>query len=195
MTRRRGRSQRGIEKSMSVVDRRIALPLGKGQHGMKAAVQKTIDRYLEDRGLRMTRQRRDIIEAVFLSEEHFTAEELMVRAQKLNPRTSRATVYRTLVMLVDAGVLGEVELGKGQRFFDPNFGERPNHSHLICVDCGTVIEFEDSHMEVLEDCLTRRLGFRPSRKSLRIEACCEQVRKEGICENLIKARVGKGAQR
>ena len=89
MTRRRGRSQRGIEKSMSVVDRRIALPLGKGQHGMKAAVQKTIDRYLEDRGLRMTRQRRDIIEAVFFVGGAFHRRGVDGSRAKAEPRAPR----------------------------------------------------------------------------------------------------------
>lgn len=188
---RSGGSQRGMGSSR-MVDPILALPLDKGQRGMNTEIQEKIDLHLEHRGLRMTRQRRQIIAVVFQSDEHFTAEELIVRARRLDPRTSRATVYRTLAMLVEAGVLGEVELGKGQRFFDPNFSGRPDHSHLVCIDCGRVVEFEDSHLEVLEDCLTRRLGFRPSRRSLRIEACCEQLRKEGVCENLIRARVGKG---
>ena len=177
-------------RTIAVVDRILTLSLGNRQQRMKAVVQKKIDEHLEHRGLRMTRQRLRIIDAVFESEEHFTAEELIDRTRKLDLQASRATVYRTLAMLVEARVLGEVDLGKGQRFFDPNFGERPDHSHLVCIDCGRVVEFEDSHLEVLEDCLTRRLGFRPTRRSLRIEACCEQLRKEGICENLIQARVG-----
>lgn len=158
---------------------------------MNAVIKKRIDQYLEQRSLRMTRQRKRIIDAAFASQEHFTAEELVGWIHKSGLQASRATIYRTLAMLVEARALGEVELGKGRRFFDPNIGERPDHSHLVCIDCGRVVEFEDSHLEVLEDCLTRRLGFRPTRKSLRIEACCEQLRKEGMCENLIQARVGR----
>jgi len=139
----------------------------------------------------MTKQRQQIIDTIFESDDHFTAEDLITRATKVDPTTARATVYRTISLLASAGVLAEIDLGKGNRCYDPNVGDNPNHSHLICVDCGKVIEFEDSHIEVLEDCLTRRLGFRPSRKSLRIEACCEQLRKEGLCENLLEARFRK----
>jgi len=159
---------------------------------MSPVVEQKITEHFQRKGLRMTSQRRQIIEMIFESDDHFTTEELLDRAGRLGggQKTARATIYRTLSMLIDAGVLSEIDLGKGQRVFDPNFNENPNHNHLICIDCGKVVEFEDSHMEVLEDCLTRRMGFRPARKSLKIEACCEQLRKEGLCENLLKARLG-----
>ena len=154
-------------------------------------IQKKIDSYLDRHGMRRTRQRDIIIEAAFQSDEHFTAEELWDRAREIDPKASRATLYRNLNMLLECGALQEIDLGKDQTYYDPNFSDKPGHNHLICVDCGKVVEFEDSHMEVLEDCLTRRLGFRPTRKSLRIEACCDQLRKEGFCENLIDQRLAK----
>jgi len=153
------------------------------------SVQERLDAYYERQKLRRTPQRQRIIEVVFSSEEHFTADELWERARVRDPRTSRATVYRTISFLLDAGLVREIDLAQGQAVYDPNFVERPNHNHLVCVDCGRVIEFEDSHLEVLHDCLTRRLGFRPSRQSLRIEACCEQLRATGRCPHLIQARL------
>ena len=132
-----------------------------------------------------------IIKAAFSTKEHFTADQLWNMAREIDPQTSRATLYRTLALLVEGGLLREIDLGREQKYYDPNFLEHPNHNHLICVDCGKVIEFEDSHIEVLEDCITRRLGFKPTKRSIRIEACCDKLRKTGICENLLEMRLGK----
>ena len=141
-----------------------------------------IDDFLTSKGLRRTRQREVIIEAAFSTTEHFTADELWEMARKLDPTTSRATLYRTLSLLVESGLLRELDLGRGQMCYDPNFVEHPHHNHLICLDCNKVVEFEDTHMSLLEDCITRRLGFRPSNSSVRIEASCEQLRQSGVCE-------------
>ncbi|MGY8690298.1 MAG: transcriptional repressor, partial [Verrucomicrobiales bacterium] len=54
-------------------------------------------------------------------------------------------------------------------------------NHLICTDCDKVVEFEDDHINLLEDCITRRLGFKPSRKMIRIEASCDELKRFGAC--------------
>jgi len=91
--------------------------------------------------------------------------------------------------MVDAGLLREIDLGDAPTTYDPNFLEKPSHNHLVCIDCGRVVEFEDSHIELLNDCVTRRLGFKPLRQSLKIEANCEQLRLNGRCPNLIATRL------
>lgn len=158
---------------------------------MNPEVREKINMYIRNRGLRRTKQRDVIVEATFSTEEHFTIDELWERARKIDPKTSRATLYRTVAFLVEVGVLREIELGKDQTYYDPNFLDKPEHNHLVCIDCGRVIEFEDEHMKVLEDCVTRRLGFVPTRKNLRIEAGCEQLRKDGQCEHLLERRLSK----
>jgi Fur family ferric uptake transcriptional regulator len=104
-------------------------------------------------------------------------------AKRIEPSVSRATVYRTLPLLVESGSLKEVDLGKDHTYYDPNFVNHPHHNHLICVDCHKVVEFEDQHIETLEDCITKRLGFSPSTKSVRIEATCDQFKRSGECKN------------
>lgn len=163
--------------------------MAKSSSKLPAEIQSRLNGYYERRGLRRTGQRETIVTAVFASHDHFTADELWARALAKDPRTSRATVYRTIAMLVDAGLLREIELGGDQTHYDPNFVDRPNHNHLVCIDCGRVIEFEDSHLDVLNDCLTRRLGFRTTRHSLHIEACCDQLRETGRCPHLIQSRL------
>lgn len=159
---------------------------------LKPEIRERLEIFLRRRGLRMTKQREVILRAAFGSNEHFTAEELWDEARKLDRRTSRATVYRTIALLREGGLLREIDLGRDQKVFDPNFLDHPHHNHLVCIDCGKVIEFEDSHMRILEECITRRLGFRSTQSSLRIEACCDRLRQEGVCPNLLQKRLGGG---
>jgi Fur family ferric uptake transcriptional regulator len=157
--------------------------------GMDASVQARLDDFIRQNGLRRTAQREIIVAAAFSQDEHFTADELFERVRKTDANTSRATVYRTLGLLVEATLLREIDLGNDQTTYDPNFLDKPAHNHLVCIDCGRVVEFEDSHIELLNDCVTRRLGFRPIRQALKIEATCEQLRNHGRCPNLIAARL------
>jgi len=158
---------------------------------MDSSIQEKLDEYIRKKGLRKTPQRDTIVETIFSKDEHFTAEELWDRIRATNLKASRATVYRTISLLVDAGLLHEIDLGDDLKTYDPNFNDKPSHNHLICVDCGKVLEFEDSHVELLNDCLTRRMGYRPVSQSIRIEAACEALRTKGVCQNLIQARLEK----
>lgn len=156
---------------------------------MDSAVETRLQQFIHSKGLRNTPQRNAIVEAIFSSDEHFTADELWDKIRKTQSRSSRATVYRTISLLVEAGLLHEIDLGDDQKTYDPNFVDSPAHNHLVCIDCGKVIEFEDPNIQLMNDCAARRLGFRPSKQSLKIEACCEKLRLNGRCENLIEARI------
>ena len=148
---------------------------------MQPGVQDRFNAFIAEKGLRRTVQRDAIIAAAFSTTEHYTAEELLGMARKIEPTVSRATVYRTLPLLVGCGVLKEMDFGKDHKIYDPNYNAHPHHNHLICVDCNKIVEFEDQHIELLEDCISKRLGFSPASKSLRIEASCDELRKRGAC--------------
>jgi Fur family ferric uptake transcriptional regulator len=150
---------------------------------MQPCVREKIYAFISEKGLRRTTQRDAIIAAAFDTKEHYTAEKLLKMARRIDPSVSRATVYRTLPLLVECGVLKEMDFGRDHKFYDPNYNEHPHHNHLICVDCNRIVEFEDQHIELLEDCITRRLGFSPASKSLRIEANCDELRRRGACAN------------
>jgi Fur family ferric uptake transcriptional regulator len=156
---------------------------------MTPEIRKRFNAFIRMKGLRHTPQRNAIVELIFASDEHFTPDELWEKLRGTDNRTSRATLYRTLSLLSESGLLQEIDLGDGQTTYDPNFLEKPAHNHLVCVDCGKIIEFEDDHLEVLNECITRRLGFHSIKQTLRIEACCEELRTEGRCPNLIQARL------
>ena len=78
--------------------------------------------------------------------------------------------------------LRELDLGGDTKIYDPNFLEHPTHNHLVCVDCKKIIEFEDPNMELLENCISRRLGFSPTNKRLTIEARCDEFQQRGTCK-------------
>ena len=144
-------------------------------------IKEKIIGFMESNGLRLTTQRKAIIQAAFSTSEHYSAEVLLERARKIDPSVSRATVYRTLPVLVKTGLLREVDLGKDQTYYDPNYATHPNHNHIICLDCDKVIEFEDYCLDVRESVIAKNLGFRPGAVRLRIEGNCEEMKTRGSC--------------
>ena len=147
----------------------------------RESVREILHEYLAGKGLRKTAQREAIIEAAFGTNKHYTAEELLEMARVIDRSVSRATVYRTLPLLVQSGLLRELDLGGDTKIYDPNFLEHPTHNHLVCVDCKKIIEFEDPNMELLENCISRRLGFSPANKMVTIEAHCDEFKAHGTC--------------
>jgi Fur family ferric uptake transcriptional regulator len=144
-------------------------------------IRQKILAYMESNGLRLTAQRRAIITAAFTTTEHYTAEELLDRARSINRSVSRATVYRTLPVLVKTGLLRELDLGRDYKYYDPNYANHPNHNHIVCLECSKIIEFEDYCLDVRESVVAKGLGFSPSIVRLRIEAHCDDFQKKGSC--------------
>jgi Fur family transcriptional regulator, ferric uptake regulator len=137
--------------------------------------------FLARKRRRVTGPRRAIIETVFSTEKHFTAEELLRWARRRDKSVSRATVYRTLPLLTESGLVREMDFGKEQKFYDPNYAEHPHHNHIICLDCGKIVEFDSRKIEQLEGEISCRLGFTAKAHRLQITATCEEFRKLGRC--------------
>lgn len=114
--------------------------------------------FAASKGLRSTRQR-DIILDIFLStHQHVSVEELYLKIKSSNPGIGQATVYRTLKLLVEAGLAREILLHDGQtRYEHVIAGE--HHDHLVCTGCNTIIEFEDETIENLQKEIAARHGF------------------------------------
>lgn len=161
---------------------------------MDPRVKTRLDAHLVQAGLRHTKQREVIVEAAFATDDHFNADELLDKARRIDRTVSRATIYRTLQLLVDCGLLRVVDLGRDQTFYDPNFLDKPQHNHLICLDCDRVVEFEDENSAVLHDCISRRLGFTPQLKSMRIEAHCDELARTGHCKHKTQREMAGGGR-
>lgn len=137
--------------------------------------------FLARKRLRLTGQRQAIIETVFSTEQHFTAEQLLAWSRRRDKSVSRATVYRTLPLLTASGLVREMDFGKGHQYYDPNYAERPQHNHLICQDCGKIVEFESDKIERLENEISHGLGFSVEAHRLQISARCEELKERGSC--------------
>ncbi|MCL5097016.1 MAG: transcriptional repressor [Candidatus Omnitrophica bacterium] len=140
--------------------------------------------FLARKNLRLTSQRRVIVDTVFATEQHFTAAQLLQWSRARDKSVSKATVYRTLPLLTESGLVREMDFGKDYRFYDPNCADRPNHSHIICQDCNKIFEFESEEIEQLEDEVARKMGFSIQTRRLEITARCEVLRRFGSCKNM-----------
>jgi len=116
-----------------------------------------IERMCIERGLKMTGQRRTIARVLSDSEDHPDVEELYRRAAVIDNRVSIATVYRTVRLLEEKGILARRDFGEGRSRYDPT--DRGHHHHLIDVDTGKVLEFEDPAHEKIAAEIAARLGF------------------------------------
>src|ERR1700760_321640 len=91
--------------------------------------------FLATKNLRITSQRQAIVDTVFGTDRHFTAEQLLEWSRQKDRSVSRATVYRTLPLLTESGLVREMDFGKDYKFYDPNYAAHPHHNHIICQDC------------------------------------------------------------
>tara|TARA_B110000444_G_C18632969_1_gene497746 strand:- start:180 stop:557 length:378 start_codon:yes stop_codon:yes gene_type:complete len=105
----------------------------------------------------MTEQRRVVAQVLETSHDHPDVEELYARALKLDPRISIATVYRTVKLFEEAGILEKLEFGDGRARYED--AERDHHDHLIDMQTGQVIEFVDPEIELLQEKIAQRLGY------------------------------------
>ena len=121
-------------------------------------MQPTILERCEANGLRMTEQRRTIAAVLQDADDHPDVEELYNRASQVDPRISLATVYRTVKLFEEAGILEKHEFGDGRARYED--ADREHHDHLIDMNSGEVIEFVDAEIEALQEKIAAKLGYR-----------------------------------
>jgi len=112
----------------------------------------------EDHGLRLTDQRRTIAAVLEAATDHPNVEELYNRASAVDPNISLATVYRTVKLFEETGILEKHEFGDGRARYETS--DREHHDHLIDMNSGEVIEFIDPEIEALQDKIAEKLGYR-----------------------------------
>ena len=136
-------------------------------------------KYLERRGLKLTAERQAVFDQLFARHEHVEADEILVRLRARGKKISRATIYRTLELLVDSGIVGRVRIGEmGYRYERLRAGE--HHDHLICNECGRVIEFFEPRIESLQDDVCERYGFLALSHSHQMRGICRQCRPRAV---------------
>jgi Fur family ferric uptake transcriptional regulator len=149
-----------------------------------SAIRKAFEQFLRTRALKLTHQRQRIFERAFATHEHFTAERLYTWLQdEEGPRVSRATVYRTLSLLVEGGFLESLDTGKGELHYEHVLGHA-HHDHMVCLECGRIEEFVDERIEQLQLEAARSHGFQMVEHDLKLI---------GYCRSCVKAREKRGA--
>lgn len=131
--------------------------------------------FLSDEGLRLTQEREEIARTVFEKGGHFEAEELLYEIRRDEKSVSRATIYRTLELLVQSGELRTIDFGDGYSLYE-RAGDRAPHGHLYCKQCGEVIEFSLEDIKGIEEELCADHGFLPVEFSHQIHGYCQKCR-------------------
>jgi Fur family transcriptional regulator, ferric uptake regulator len=132
---------------------------------------------LSQQGYRMTPQRLMILQAMENSHDHVSAEEIYAQVAARYPNVNISTVYRTLELLKKLGLVYEIDLGEGRiRYHAEGQG---HHHHLVCQQCGKVIDIDEATLSSLREVLLRDYNFMAELKHVGIFGLCEQCRRKG----------------
>lgn len=135
--------------------------------------------FLRDQGLKLTSERSALVQEIFSTHYHFEADELLFKMKQKGVKISRATVYRTLELLVKSGLVRRVHLGEDHYHYEHVSDKNAHHDHLICTTCGTVIEFHDEDLEQRQREICERKKFTPTFHNLQILGVCDACRRRG----------------
>ncbi len=144
------------------------------------AYVRLFSRYLREQGLPVTHQREVVAEVVFSSGEHLSVDDIEREVRAAGERIGKATIYRTLDLLVRSNLVGEHDFGEGFKRYEHRLSREPIHEHLICLHCGTVIEFQHSGVHRIEALVTAEHGFKPTRHKLEIYGLCHECHSAGV---------------
>lgn len=133
-------------------------------------------KYLEAKKLKFTKERKAVLQEILHHRGHLEAEDLLYSLRRKKKSSSRATVYRTLELLVDSGIVRKVDLGHGHSHYELVL-DHPHHEHMICLGCGKVIEFSDKTIERSIKKLCEKREFEHTSHRFQIFGYCDECRK------------------
>jgi Fur family ferric uptake transcriptional regulator len=132
--------------------------------------------YLITQGLKSTRQRDVILDEFLNAGAHLSTEELYLRLREQHPHIGYATVHRTLKLFAECGIAEPRHFGDGQTRYESCAAEE-HHDHLICTDCGAIVEFENPQIEKLQESVAREHGFHIERHRLELYGRCRECQR------------------
>lgn len=145
--------------------------------------------FLRSKKLKLTGERMEILATIFRKDKHFDAEELHAELKSMGRDISRATVYRTLDLLVQCGLVRKSSLGSSHANYEAAH-ENEHHDHLICLGCNKVIEFYRPDLETLQEAICLERTFKPLHHSLQIFGLCSDC-VDKTDENAIRTKVAQ----
>lgn len=131
----------------------------------------------ENRKLRATPERFAVLDAVLQSQGHFDAEALYYRMITKGIKVSKATVYNTLDLLQNCGLVSKYRFAENTSRYEKAFG-RPRHHHLICLECGDIIEFVNDRLEKIQDEVCADKSFSPQSSTLQVFGTCSKCKRK-----------------
>lgn len=131
--------------------------------------------YLKSEMHRITPERFEVMDSALDYEGHFGADDLYILMKNHNARVSRATVYKTLELLVQCDLISKRNFGENLTRYESNF-KKQSHDHLICMDCGRIVEFSDPKLKDLPNLISDNLGFDVESYSFNIFARCKNIK-------------------
>ncbi|MCX7895533.1 MAG: transcriptional repressor [Thermoanaerobaculum sp.] len=140
-----------------------------------ARASRQFAKYLRENNLKVTKERLMLLEELLTSEGHFDADTLLFQIRQRGKKASRATVYRTLELLVQCGLARKSRLGREHYVYE-KVTPGPRHDHMVCVQCGKITEFYDGQLEERQRQLCQEHGFRPTYIALQIHGVCAACR-------------------
>ena len=137
---------------------------------------KIFQNFLGEKGLKLTKERIAVLKEVFSSHTHFEPENLYLRIKASGSKASRASVYRTLSLLVESGLVEKVTRTEKSNVYEHTFGHS-HHDHMICDGCGSIIEFYSEKLENLQKEICVGNGFDGRSHTLEIHGYCTECKK------------------
>ena len=140
------------------------------------ADQKLLNRFkeaLKKEGLKYTPQRTAVLEEIIKAKGHRESEEIYLALKKSGQHVSRATIYRTMDILVNNGFARKMNLGDGRARYESKVNS-PHHDHLVCMDCGLIVEFMDQKIEDLQDKIAIQYNFQLKRHIHQLFGLCKK---------------------
>ena len=138
--------------------------------------QEVFLQHIQKKGLKRTSQRDLILDMFLRTEEHLSSEDLYRLVRQEDPTIGQTTVYRTLKLLTEAGLAREVRFGDGITHYEHNY-KHQHHDHMICSECGRIIEFFSAELEALQDQIAAKHRFQISHHLHRIIGFCVECRR------------------
>ncbi len=138
--------------------------------------QEVFLKHIQKKGLKRTSQRDLILDVFLRTERHLSNEDLYRLVQEEDASVGQTTVYRTLKLLTEAGLAREVRFGDGRTHYEHNY-KHEHHDHMICSECGKIIEFYSAELEALQDAMAAKHRFEISQHLLRIIGICAECRR------------------
>ena len=134
-----------------------------------------LENYISQNNLKITKQRRTVLKAFLECNTHISVEELYNNVLKTEPKVGLATVYRTLALLTKSGLALEMDFGDGQKRYE-SIHNIVHHDHMVCTECGKIIEFNHPLIEKYQEEVAKENGFKITSHKLDLFGNCQDCR-------------------